>query len=64
MRLSPRTYNDFESRRFTVTVNKKNDTKESHLLNLVRMYNKGKMYFEQFTFHIFQEVLPAASRVL
>ena len=35
MRLSPRTYNDFESRRFTVTVNKKNDTKESHLLNLL-----------------------------
>jgi hypothetical protein len=28
------------------------------------MYNKGKMYFEQYTFHIFQEVLPAASRVL
>ena len=35
-RLSSRTYNDFESRRFTVTVNKeKNDTKESHLLNFL-----------------------------
>jgi hypothetical protein len=39
MRLSPRTYNDFEGRRFTVTVNKKNDTKESHLLNFTILQN-------------------------